>query len=122
MNYHPLSNSTFTFLNEHHSVAYENATSKNTQIAAEELCEINLVTNISKASIHFHMFLLIGIDKNRDTLNGVVTAIDKHSLTKYCRKCRIWEDKKDLKELDEWKVINELECKLILNYCLFRFR
>ena len=45
--------------------------------------------------------------------NGVDTAIsdrkclDAHVLSKHCKRCRIWEQKRDRPEYEEWKATNQ---------------
>ena len=52
------------------------------------------------------------------SLNGLVTCIsegkciDKQTLTKYCRQCRIWENKQNTSEYIDWKAPHDPRCKL----------
>ena len=51
--------------------------------------------------------------RRHSSLNGVVTAmsdgkcLDVHVLSKYCKKCRIWEQKKDRPKYEEWKATHQ---------------
>ena len=51
--------------------------------------------------------------RGHSSLNGVVTAmidgkcLDGHVLSKHCKRCRIWEQKKGRPEYEEWKATHQ---------------
>ena len=51
--------------------------------------------------------------RGHSSLNGVVTAmsdgkcLDVHVLSKHCKRCRIWEQKKEKPEYEEWKATHQ---------------
>ena len=112
MNRSTLGNTAFNAINEELMTAYHQVAVVSMKNAAEEIkssaVDADRLGNLAKCCVSFD-----GTWQKRGhaSLNGVVTAIryngkclDYHVLSKYCRGCRTWENKKGTAEYNKWKV------------------
>ena len=116
LNVHPISHTSFNDLNEHVAAVYETVATESMQKAASVVSELSEV----KVPLPTCRVSLDGSWQKRGhaSHNGVVTCIskgkciDRQTLTKYCRECKIREKKQETPEYQTWYDNHKEHCPI----------
>ena len=117
LNMYTIEDPSYRAINEELLIAYETAADISmTKAASEVKAKVeNVPSVLSDAELASCQVSIDGTWQKRghSSLNGVVTAmsegkcVDIHVLSKHCKRCKIWEQKKNTPEYEQWKTTHQ---------------